>query len=93
MRRYPEIFLKNEGRTFNDFFPIMCRSALVYVREENVFYHLDSWTPTNDPPAKACAQKITPFLRGIYARITYGTELRVQIRFPSLLSFFEPILS
>ena len=71
----------------------MFRSALVYVREENVFYHLDSWKPTNNSPAKACAQKITPFLRGIYASITYDTGLRVQIRFPSLLSFFESILS
>ena len=42
----------------------------MYAREENVFYHLDSWRPTNDPPAKACAQKITPFLRGIYGSLT-----------------------
>ena len=90
-------------RTFNGLLVCFCfvcsqcatmfRSALVYVREENSFYHLDSWTPTNNSPAKACARKITPFLRGIYASITYDTELRVQIRFPSLLSFFESILS
>ena len=65
----------------------------MYAREENVFYHLDSWRPTNDPPAKACAQKITPFLRGIYGSLTCGAELRGQIRFPSLLSFFKPMLS
>ena len=65
----------------------------MYVREENVFYHLDSWRPTNNPSAMACAQKITPFLRGIYGNLTCGTELRGQIRFPSLLSFVEPILS
>ena len=62
----------------------LCRSTLVYVREENVFHHLDSLTPANSAPARLCAQKITPYLRGISYWYPLAVH-QVQFKFASLL--------